>query len=84
MLLQKANGNKIYCLGSGHARHLKEYIRIIGNVVNSDIKLRIGDIPYQDGKCRSICADISELMEDTGWKPEISFEQGIRKYLDCR
>ncbi len=27
-------------------------------------------------------ADISELTRDTGWRPEISFEEGIREVIE--
>jgi nucleoside-diphosphate-sugar epimerase len=29
-----------------------------------------------------LCADISELTADTGWIPEIVFEEGIRRIID--
>lgn len=76
---QKAAGNKVYCLGSGKGRSLKEYIEIIGKVVNPDVELRIGELPYPNGKCRGICANISAITMDTGWIPEIGFEEGIQK-----
>jgi len=28
-----------------------------------------------------LCADISELTNDTGWKPEVSFEEGVKRTL---
>jgi nucleoside-diphosphate-sugar epimerase len=28
-----------------------------------------------------LCADISDLTTDTGWKPKFSFEEGIKKML---
>lgn len=79
MIGQKAKGNKVYCLGSGEGKPLKEYIETIGKTVNPDITLKIGAAAYPGGRCRNICADISELAKDTGWKPEIRFEEGIRR-----
>lgn len=82
MIGKKSEGNKIYCLGSGEGRMLKEYIEAIGRIVNPDVKLRIGALPYQGGVGRNICADISELVKDTGWEPETAFEDGIRRVRD--
>ena len=31
-----------------------------------------------DKSIKYLCADISELINDTGWKPEFSFEDGIK------
>lgn len=77
MIGKKASGNKIYCLGSGEGRPLRDYIKVIGESVNREAALGIGEIPYPAGRRRNICADIAELMEDTGWKPQISFAEGI-------
>ena len=29
-----------------------------------------------------LCADISEIRKDTGWKPSTTFEAGIEKILN--
>lgn len=79
---KKASGNKIYCLGSGEGRRLWEYIEIIGKTVNPEVSLGIGALPYPEGGGRNICADISELFEDTGWRPETPFEEGIKRVRD--
>lgn len=81
MIGKNARGNKIYCLGSGEGRLLREYIETIGRIVNPDVNLRIGVLPYPNGAPRNIRADISELSRDTGWSPETSFDEGIRRVL---
>lgn len=78
---EKAVGNKVYCLGSGQAYPLREYIEIIGKAVNGKAPSGIGEIPYTDGTVMNLCADISRLQKDTGWKPEVAFEDGIRKII---
>lgn len=82
MIGKKAEDNKIYCLGSGEGKTLREYIEAIGRTVNPDVKLRIGALHYPGGNGRNICADISELVKDTGWKPETGFEDGIGRVRD--
>lgn len=74
---EKLHGNKIYCLGSGQERPLREYVEEMKNVIGSDSELRFGDFPYPAVKPTGFCADISSLTADTGWKPQTSFRDGI-------
>lgn len=78
---EKAVGNKIYCLGSGHAKPLREYIEQIRNLINPDMSLGFGEIPYPENPVMNLCANISDLQADTGWSPKISFEDGIREII---
>lgn len=79
---EKSCGNKVYCLGSGQAQPLKEYIKSIGSIVNPESSLGIGEIPYSDGTVMNLCADITELRKDTGWYSEVSFEDGVKEIMD--
>jgi acetolactate synthase-1/2/3 large subunit len=78
---KKGISGKIYCLGSGAGRPLKEYLEAIKNIINPNYQPDYGKIPYTKKSIRYLCADISELTTDTGWKPEISFEEGVRKMI---
>lgn len=73
---------KAYTIGSGKPRYLKEYIEEIRNVVNPALEIGLGEIPYYPNQVMHLCADISELTEDTGFLPEITFAEGIRKTID--
>lgn len=69
----------IYCLGSGHARTLREYVTAIRDAVGSDLPLGIGDKEYGSNQIMHLEADISKLQKDVGFYPRISFEEGICK-----
>ncbi len=73
---------KIYCLGSGQVRPLKEYIEILRDKIDVRAKLRFGEIPYAPKQVMYLCADISDLQNDTGFTPQISFEKGIQETID--
>ena len=73
--------NEIYCIGSGKVKPLHEYINIIKNEINPEITIKFGDIPYSKKQVMYLCADITSLKKDTGFKPEISFEEGIRRTI---
>ncbi|MCI8299545.1 MAG: NAD(P)-dependent oxidoreductase [Lachnospiraceae bacterium] len=74
---EKVSGNHIYCLGSGTARPLREYIEIIRDIVAPGMELGFGEIPYPPEPVMNLCADITNLQQDAGWFPTITFEQGI-------
>ena len=80
-IAEKSEGQKVYCLGSGKPRMLKEYIYAMRDIINPDVEPGIGEIPYKGNEVMNLCADITRLKTDTGWEPQVSFEDGIRKML---
>ncbi len=76
--------SRIYCLGSGEARPLVEYIKMIRDAVCPDAELGIGEIPYPAQGGMNMCADISDLAQDIGWSPKYTFEEGIQKIVERR
>ncbi|GFI21967.1 GDP-6-deoxy-D-mannose reductase [Lachnospiraceae bacterium] len=73
---------KIYCLGSGIAKPLKTYIEIIRSVTDSQAVVGYGDIEYTPKQVMYLCADIQELIEDTGYVSDYTFEMGIQETVD--
>lgn len=72
---------KTYVLGTGTSRPLREYIEELRDIVSPGAELGFGMVPYSDREVMTLCADISELQKDTGWKPEVTFTQGIRSLM---
>ncbi|GHT84617.1 CDP-abequose synthase [Spirochaetia bacterium] len=81
MLGEQRKFGKTYFLGSGTGRPLKEYLEEIKSIVNPEYVPGYGKIPYTGESTRYLCADITELSNDTGWKPEVLFKDGIRSIL---
>lgn len=79
-------GGKVYVLGSGSERPLKEYIEILareaGRRTGRPARVEIGALPYPEGQVMYLGADISGLMKDTGFVPQVSFEEGIRRMIE--
>ena len=67
------------CLGSGLAQPLSVYIQEIKSIVNPNIEIGFGEIPYADNQVKYLCADISNLTEDTGFLPKTRFSDGIKE-----
>lgn len=79
LLGTKGISGKTYCLGSGQAKTLRSYVENIRDAVNPIAELGIGEVPYAVNQVMYLCADISELTEDTGFIPEHGFGEGIKE-----
>lgn len=77
----RGQASKNYGIGSGVFRPLKDYIVLIRDIINPDMELGIGDIPSYSDKAFSSCVSIYDLTKDTGFVPEIGFEEGIRRTI---
>lgn len=82
MLGRTGVDGRIYPIGSGTARPLREYIEIMRDAIDPKLSLGFGEVPYSDKQVMYLCADISGLKEDTGFAPEIDFADGIRRTIE--
>jgi len=82
LLAQYGIGGKTYVLGGGKAKPLKEYILQLRDAIDPTLPLGFGEIPYGPLQVMHLEADITELQQDTGFMPKVSFEEGIRNTID--
>lgn len=82
LLGERGVDGKVYVLGSGRARPLKEYINEICRAAGKEAAVELGALPYGQRQVMYLCADISELQEDTAFSPRVEFTDGIRKILE--
>jgi UDP-glucose 4-epimerase len=82
LLAKKGKDGETYCLGSGMAQPLRDYIREIGEIVNPGTGLLFGEKPYAENQVMYLCANIGKITQDTGFKPETGFRTGIIKTLE--
>lgn len=75
-----------YTIGSGSPTQLRNYLEIVGELTN---KVNNSDIEIGFGKHSGSVVylpekefDKSNLTRDTGFEPQISFEEGIKKTID--
>ena len=86
--VDKTDG-KLYPIGSGKARPLKEYMEELRDAVVEKLGkdevdvpvIAYGFIPYSENQVMHLEADITELSHDTGFVPEYEFSQGIRETI---
>ena len=80
--LKNSSGKGIFNLGSSKPRKLKEYILIICNEINKNIKPNFGKIPYRKDQVMILYPDITKIKKVANWSPEIEFQYGIKNLLD--
>lgn len=82
LLGEKGIGGKIYPIGSGESKSLKEYVEIIRDLINPELPIGIGDLPYKTSRIDNQVLDINELKEDTGFIPQYTFCEGIQEVIN--
>ena len=75
---EKGKDQAVYCVGSGKARPLRDYIESMAKITGAG-EPGIGAKPYPAGAVMNLCADTESLCRDTGFQPEYTFEEGIRE-----
>ena len=72
----------IFCLGSGKAQPLVNYIQDIAHATAYGKPLNIGAIPYPANQLMFLCADITRLEQTCGFSPQTQFVDGITKTVE--
>lgn len=70
-----------YVLGSGAARPLREFLLELREVLAPQQEFVFGGVPFEGTQLPLELFDITPLVRDTGFVPEISFAQGIRQTM---
>ncbi len=76
---EKGKAGEIYNIANGDYKSLKEFVECAKETLNSKSKVVYGD---RANPFVSLQPDVSKIMKDTGWKPEISFIEGIKRFTD--
>ena len=71
-----------YVLGSGKTKPLREFMELARDAIDPVLPLGIGERQYYKDQAMHLEADIADLVEDTGWRPEVSFEEGIQSVIE--
>lgn len=77
---EKGRDGAVYCVGSGQARPLRDYILKMAELTGA-ADPGIGAKPYPSGAVMNLCADTESLQRDTGFEPQYTFEEGIRETI---
>jgi len=71
---------KLYNIGNNQPVELMYFIEVLESCLG--IKAQKNMLPMQPGDVPINYADIDDLVEDVGFKPNTSIEEGIKKFVD--
>ena len=74
--------NKGYMIGSGNARPLKEFIIEMCDANAKDNKPLFGNVPFTGVNVDINTFDISDLVNDCGFRPTVSFAEGTKRTIE--
>jgi UDP-glucose 4-epimerase len=70
----------VYNLGTGESYSANEVIAMLNEELGTDVEPEYVENPIPDEKfVAHTCADTSKMKAATGWEPEVSFEEGVRR-----
>lgn len=65
--------NEIYNVGAGNPQPVNRLVELLGGDVVH--------VPKRPGEPECTWADITKIQRELGWKPEVSFEEGVKEML---
>ncbi len=71
---------KIYNIGNNKPEKLMDFVSILEKYL--DKKARKEFLPMQPGDVYQTYADVTDLMEDYGFKPNTSLDDGIKRFVE--
>ncbi len=71
---------KIYNIGNNKPEKLMDFINVLEKCLGKEAKKEY--LPMQPGDVYQTYADVSELMEDYGFKPDTPLEEGIGRFVE--
>lgn len=74
---EKGVHGKTYPIGSGKGRLLSDYVKDMRAVISPNAEIAFGKKDYYPHQPMYMVADLTELTQDTGFTPQISFVDGI-------
>ena len=71
---------RVYNIGNSHPVQLSHYIEVLEDCLGRKAGKNL--LPLQPGDVPDTSAEVTELMNDTGYKPDTSVEQGVKRFVD--
>ncbi|MGA2670019.1 MAG: NAD-dependent epimerase/dehydratase family protein [Dehalococcoidia bacterium] len=72
----------IFNLGSGEAHTVKSIVERIRDLIDSSLPIGFGEVPYRPDQIMHLQADVSRLKQATGWAPQVSLDEGLRRTVE--
>lgn len=77
-----SDGGAIYNVGTGIQTSLEQAVSIVRRLLNVSVEPQWGSMPDRIWDTNSWVCDKSKIETALGWKPHLSFEEGLRKTIE--
>jgi UDP-glucuronate 4-epimerase len=71
---------RVYNIGNSHPVQLSHYIEVLEHCLGRKAEKNL--LPLQPGDVPDTSADVTELMSDTGYRPDTSVEEGVKRFVE--
>jgi UDP-glucuronate 4-epimerase len=71
---------RVYNIGNQNPVQLLDLIKIFEKRLGKEVKMNM--LPMQPGDVPAAVSDVSDLIEDVGFKPETTIEDGVNRFID--
>ena len=71
---------RLYNIGNQQPVELMDYIEVLEHCLGKKAEKKL--LPLQAGDVPDTYADVSDLVRDTGYRPDTSVEQGVARFVD--
>ena len=71
---------RLYNIGNNQPVELGRYIQVLEDALGIEAQKNL--LPLQPGDVPDTYANVRELIEDTGYKPDTPVEEGVRRFVD--
>lgn len=82
MLIQKGKAGETYNVGSGTAIEIRELLDKILKLSTKEIKVEIDEKKLRPVDVKIVEADVSKLVEETGWERRFKLEDTLKDILE--
>jgi nucleoside-diphosphate-sugar epimerase len=73
---------EIINVGSGKDLPVREIAERIRNLMNADVPIEVGAVETRKDEAWRLCCDNSKAQMVLGWKPSLTFDEGIRRTVE--
>jgi len=78
LICQKGRPGATYWVGSGDPRRLRDYVERMYHLYPSGQEMQFGRLPYNDIILEKDVFSIAKLVQDTGYRPSMTYEQTVQ------
>jgi UDP-glucose 4-epimerase len=82
VVLDSHGARGVFNLGSGSTVRLRDIIEKIRDLIDPDLPLGFGEVPYRSDQVMHLAANITRLKSINGWAPKFDFDTAIVKTVD--